>query len=235
MLLKVRVIPNSREVRVTTTADDAIEVRVDQPAVDGRANKRLLEILSDYYKTPKFNITIVRGARSRDKIVNIAPKPNSTLGAISQAPPRFMYKASRISITRGPEMKKRWFLFVLLALTASLVLVLLVPVVLDPSFAHGGTSMVCSPRGCISFVQYDSISYAYGGWGAYFQTGVNYYTVSGWFCSCPAESPGHYIPCCVPPYAGTVWPIVYSLIAGVIATTTLLIWNPWPQNRPAKL
>ena len=72
MLLKVHVIPNSRQTSVTTTGENALEVRVDRPAMDGRANKRLLEILSEHYKTPKSNIAIVRGAKSRDKIVNIA-------------------------------------------------------------------------------------------------------------------------------------------------------------------
>ena len=71
MLVKVHVIPNSRQSSVMTTGENALDVRMDQPAVDGRANKRLLEILSEYYKTPKSSITIVRGAKSRDKIVNI--------------------------------------------------------------------------------------------------------------------------------------------------------------------
>ena len=71
MLLKVHVIPNSRQASVTTTSENALDVRVDQTAMEGRANMRLLEILSEYYKTPKSSITIVRGAKSRDKIVNI--------------------------------------------------------------------------------------------------------------------------------------------------------------------
>lgn len=74
MLMKVHVIPNSRQASVTTTGENSLDVRVDQPAVDGRANKRLLEILSEHYKTPKSSITIVRGAKSRDKIVSITPQ-----------------------------------------------------------------------------------------------------------------------------------------------------------------
>ena len=71
-MMKVHVIPNSRQASVTTTGEDVLEVRVDETAVDGRANKRLLELLSEYYKIPKSSVTIVRGARSRDKIVDVA-------------------------------------------------------------------------------------------------------------------------------------------------------------------
>ena len=134
---------------------------------------------------------------------------------------------------RGIRLKRRWLLSILVALTAGFVLVLFAPVVLDPNFANGGIAMVCSTRGCVSLVQYDSISYAYGGWGAYFQTGVNVYTVNFWVCMCPAQPPGQTIPCCVPPYAGIIWPIVYSLLAGIFATTALLIWNSRFQNKPA--
>jgi uncharacterized protein YggU (UPF0235/DUF167 family) len=47
------------------------EVRVDEKAADGRANKRLLEILSEHFGIPKSMIFIARGARSRDKILEI--------------------------------------------------------------------------------------------------------------------------------------------------------------------
>ena len=132
-------------------------------------------------------------------------------------------------------MKLRWLLLIPIVLASVVVFVLFVPVVLDPSFASGGTAMVCHASTCISFVQYDSISYLYGGWGAYFQTGVNYYTVQGWTCFCPPEQPGHYVPCCVPPYAGVVWPVVYSLLAGAVASTAVLFWKPSHQKSPAKL
>jgi hypothetical protein len=36
-------------------------------AHDGEANKKVIEILSDYYKVPKTSITLVRGATSKTK------------------------------------------------------------------------------------------------------------------------------------------------------------------------
>ncbi len=57
---------------MTKTGENSLEVRVDERAVEGRANKRLLEILSNHFDVPKSRITIVRGIGSRDKIVEVA-------------------------------------------------------------------------------------------------------------------------------------------------------------------
>ena len=73
MLIKVRVTPNSKEPLVVQVGEGDFEVRVDEKAVDGRANKRLLAILAEHFGVPKSRIAIVRGARSRDKILEIVP------------------------------------------------------------------------------------------------------------------------------------------------------------------
>ena len=61
--------PNSREARVVRVSEDYFEVRVDEKAVGGRANKRLLEVLAEHFKVPKSRISILRGTKSRNKIV----------------------------------------------------------------------------------------------------------------------------------------------------------------------
>jgi len=43
MLIRIHVIPNAKEARVVKVGDDSLEVRLDERAVNGRANKRLLE------------------------------------------------------------------------------------------------------------------------------------------------------------------------------------------------
>ncbi len=63
--------PNAREARVIVVSQDYVEAWVDERAVGGRANKRLLEILAEHYKIPKSRISIVRGAKSRNKIVQV--------------------------------------------------------------------------------------------------------------------------------------------------------------------
>jgi uncharacterized protein YggU (UPF0235/DUF167 family) len=44
---------------------DSLEVIVDERAVDGRANKRLLEIQAEHFNIPKSGITSLKGARDK--------------------------------------------------------------------------------------------------------------------------------------------------------------------------
>jgi len=73
VLIHVHVTANSREARVTKVGEASFDVKVDEKAVGGRANKRLLEILSEHFRVPRSRISIVRGARSWDKTVEVSP------------------------------------------------------------------------------------------------------------------------------------------------------------------
>jgi uncharacterized protein len=71
LLIHVRVTPNAKEARVTKLSESNFEVKVDEQAENGKANKRLLEILSSYFDLPKSRIRIIKGSKSRDKVVEI--------------------------------------------------------------------------------------------------------------------------------------------------------------------
>jgi len=71
MLIRVYVTPNAREAYVVKVSEDYFEVRVDERAAGGRANKRLLEILAEHFKVQKSRISIVKGTKSRNKIVQV--------------------------------------------------------------------------------------------------------------------------------------------------------------------
>ncbi|MDG7009045.1 MAG: DUF167 domain-containing protein [Nitrososphaerota archaeon] len=73
MLLRVHVAPNAREAGVVRVDDTTLEVKVDEEAERGRANRRLLEIMSDYLGVPKSKLKLVAGARSRDKTILVTP------------------------------------------------------------------------------------------------------------------------------------------------------------------
>jgi len=49
MLIRIYVTPNSREALVGRVSEDCFEMRVDERAVGGRANKRLLEISAELF------------------------------------------------------------------------------------------------------------------------------------------------------------------------------------------
>jgi len=71
MLIKVYVTANAKQARVVKITEDYFEIWVDERAVDGRANKRLLEILAEHFDIPKSRITILKGTKSRNKTVQL--------------------------------------------------------------------------------------------------------------------------------------------------------------------
>ena len=71
VLIRVHVTTNAREARVIKVGEADYEVRVDEKALEGRANKRLVEILSEHFGAPKSGIRILIGAKSRDKVLAV--------------------------------------------------------------------------------------------------------------------------------------------------------------------
>jgi hypothetical protein len=73
MALKIRVevIPNSKEAKVEEKSEGVLRVKVDAPAREGKANKRLIEILSKYFLKPKSSIKIIKGLTSKNKEIEI--------------------------------------------------------------------------------------------------------------------------------------------------------------------
>ncbi len=70
MDIRVRVKPNAGVAKVKQN-EDCLVVYVNAPAVRGKANRRLIEILSEFYGCPTKSIGIIRGEKSRDKLVRI--------------------------------------------------------------------------------------------------------------------------------------------------------------------
>ena len=68
--VKVRVAPRAKKTRIEVF-QEGLKVYLNEPALRGRANKKLIEVLAQYYKTKKCRITIVKGLKQRDKIIRI--------------------------------------------------------------------------------------------------------------------------------------------------------------------
>jgi uncharacterized protein len=69
--LDVRVIPRAGKSGVAGRRGDALLVRLNAAPVDGAANAELIDILSDVLDVPRRAVSIVSGARSRQKRVHI--------------------------------------------------------------------------------------------------------------------------------------------------------------------
>jgi len=70
MKLTVRVKPNARNEGVEESAEGLI-VRVNAPPVEGKANKRVIELLARRFHVPKSAVVIIGGGKGKMKIVEI--------------------------------------------------------------------------------------------------------------------------------------------------------------------
>lgn len=70
MKLNVKVFPGAKKNLLKEEAD-GIKVYLSAPPVDGKANQSLIEFLAQYYKVRKSAIEIIKGLKSRNKIITI--------------------------------------------------------------------------------------------------------------------------------------------------------------------
>jgi len=71
MKLNVRVIPNAKQDKLVQEKD-RLKVYLSAKPVEGEANRALIECLSQYFKVKKNRVKIIRGEKSRNKIVEVA-------------------------------------------------------------------------------------------------------------------------------------------------------------------
>jgi hypothetical protein len=69
--LSVRVQPRARSNALAGLRDGVAIVRVTAPPLDGRANDAVCELLAAVLGVRRSSLSIVRGERSRDKVVAI--------------------------------------------------------------------------------------------------------------------------------------------------------------------
>jgi uncharacterized protein len=70
MLITVRVIPRSSK-NILEWEQGVLKARITAPPVDGAANEALVALLAERLGLPKRAISIVRGERGRQKVVEI--------------------------------------------------------------------------------------------------------------------------------------------------------------------
>lgn len=70
MELTVKVIPGAKRNELKEEAG-LLKVHLSAPAVDGKANKALIELLAEVYHVRKRQIQITKGLKSRIKTINI--------------------------------------------------------------------------------------------------------------------------------------------------------------------
>lgn len=71
--LKIKVCANAKQNSIEQF-EDVIKIKINKPAVDGKANKAIIEYLSVLFNVPKTNISILKGEKSSLKDLQIIPK-----------------------------------------------------------------------------------------------------------------------------------------------------------------
>lgn len=54
------------------TSENYFEVFTQEPPLEGKANKRIMELLAEYFKVPVSKVKIIQGFKSKQKIVEIS-------------------------------------------------------------------------------------------------------------------------------------------------------------------
>ena len=69
MRYAITVKPGSSQEKIIETNEGELTIYLRAKAHDGEANNALIKLLSKYYKVPKTSIKIIRGTKSKSKII----------------------------------------------------------------------------------------------------------------------------------------------------------------------
>ncbi|KAF0987641.1 hypothetical protein HZS_2947 [Henneguya salminicola] len=69
--LKVLITPNSKKISISDSLEEYLSIHINAPARDGKANKELLNYLSEILNLPKSKIDVYKGHKAREKVISI--------------------------------------------------------------------------------------------------------------------------------------------------------------------
>ena len=71
VIIEAKVFPKSRKEEIIKTGENQYKVKLTEAAEKGKANKKLVKLLADYFKVARSKIIIVKGEKSHRKIISI--------------------------------------------------------------------------------------------------------------------------------------------------------------------
>lgn len=87
MIIKVRVIPNSRTTDIVGRLGSILRVKLAAPSIEGKANKMLIKFLADFFEVRASKVFLRRGQRGREKIIEIEGRPEEELRQVLESIP----------------------------------------------------------------------------------------------------------------------------------------------------
>jgi uncharacterized protein (TIGR00251 family) len=71
MKISVKVKPNARQEKIERINESHFLIRVKEKPQEGKANKAVIKVLSEYFGVPQSQIVLLKGQSSREKIFEI--------------------------------------------------------------------------------------------------------------------------------------------------------------------
>ncbi|MFA6029447.1 MAG: DUF167 domain-containing protein [Elusimicrobiota bacterium] len=87
MIVKVRVIPNAPENEVVSRIGSVLRVKVTAGEVNEEANNALRGYLAEFFEVAPRAVNIIRGAKGREKTVEITGQPEESLRRVMESIP----------------------------------------------------------------------------------------------------------------------------------------------------
>jgi len=86
--LRVQVRPGAKRSAVTGRSGDLLRIAVAAPPIEWRANEALIAFLAEELRLPRRQIQVLRGATSRQKLLEIDAPPEVIQGWLEKLPQR---------------------------------------------------------------------------------------------------------------------------------------------------
>ena len=87
MIVKVRVIPNAEDNEVVSRIGSVLRVKVVTSNVDEKANLALKKYLAEFFEVSVRTVNIIRGAKGREKTVEISGRTEEDLKRVMESIP----------------------------------------------------------------------------------------------------------------------------------------------------
>lgn len=87
MIVKIRIIPNCEDNEVISRIGSVLRVKICASAEDMKINAMLRDYLSEFFEVPAKMVNIIRGAKGREKTVEITGKTEEQLKNLLDAIP----------------------------------------------------------------------------------------------------------------------------------------------------
>lgn len=71
MLIKVKAFPCSKEEKIIKKSNNSFDIFVEEEAERNMANKRIIELIADYFKVPQYKAKMIKGFKESSKIFDI--------------------------------------------------------------------------------------------------------------------------------------------------------------------